>query len=423
MEEKIDMKKFKDFDLDSKALIEIANIEINVKNIEEKLQTTPIKDMPDIDLINYALYAEDHPNLIDKELEKKCTSEMLKRNKERIQEKQEKGVKKYKNSPDINYKPVVREDAYFGVSKKASIDMVRFNGKEWRALAYILKHIDFTKPLPTEPIYIDKKELAEAIGIFTDYNNRANWLKKDIGNLVMHSVVDVIIDEEGNTIQISLLQAAGPISRNQYVVQFTESAKPFFGDLRDGEYVNLLAYDFDKLNDDRAIQLYNLMRLKTKYEKGKKPYGEWVLYANKLKQMFNIPFSGRGAYMDKDGFNRRNFELKVIKPALERIDQNSKLIKLIHNDTEEVLYEKIKTKVGGTGYRIKWELRDTEEVIKLIGKDKTDNNDTAIENNNDTGCSLLGDYIPDRNDNEEPDFSFDPEKDIDMTNTYKVPVS
>ena len=88
-----------------------------------------------------------------------------------------------------------------------------------------------------------------------------------------------------------------------------------------------------------------------------------------LKEIFNIPKSGEGSYVDKTGhFNRTLFEQRILNTITFDLDK-CRMIKLIHFPVETddgtiyVPYKKIKEN-GTIKYYFEWIYRNPEDLDK-----------------------------------------------------------
>ena len=104
------------------------------------------------------------------------------------------------------------------------------------------------------------------------------------------------------------------------------------------------------MTSKRSVQFYEFLRSITDT---RNKINNVALGVKALKEMFEIPKEGKGSYMrSKGGFDRANFEKKVIDPLCEDL-KNCKMINLIIQ-SDGKLYEKVKRGNRVEGYRFYW---------------------------------------------------------------------
>jgi stalled ribosome alternative rescue factor ArfA len=108
--------------------------------------------------------------------------------------------------------------------------------------------------------------------------------------------------------------------------------------------------DIYSMTSERSIEFYEQLRLNTdtRNEINTAQVGiKW------FKELFNIPKEGKGSYMrEKGGFNRAEFERKVIEPLCDDLAK-CKMINLVLQPNGKY-YEKVKQNGRVVAYRFDW---------------------------------------------------------------------
>ena len=155
--------------------------------------------------------------------------------------------------------------------------------------------------------------------------------------------------------------------------------------------------DIFRMNSKRSVQFYEYLRQITD---PKKSENSVLLGIRAIKEMFEIPETGKGSYMrGKDGFDRANFEKRVLDPIAEDLQQCRMISLIVQPDGK--LYEKVKRGNRIAGYRFYWtftaypavasaeevkQIQERPEVLKvakdlLSGEKKKKNQFTEFEQN------------------------------------------
>lgn len=225
---------------------------------------------------------------------------------------------------------------------------------EQKTFVYALSQLKFTEPIEKQKalhnniITLDKKTLANIVGIKSDSDHLSVDLFDEIKNLTAHSYIE--IREKDLDLYASGFLVTSILSRRNIIkIRFNEDFLPLFTGLT-SDYITLWAGDIYQMSNVRSVQFYERLRSITDTRESVNDVG---LGIRAIKEMFNIPEKGSGSYMRKDGhFNRTNFEKSVIMPICEDF-RNCKMINLIIQSDGKP-YEKIKRGGRVLGYRFYW---------------------------------------------------------------------
>lgn len=218
--------------------------------------------------------------------------------------------------------------------------------------------------LINKAIVLNKKEVAEKIGIKSDDDHLSVVLKRAIGELHKHSELNFESNKEwANGFFITNVICN---KKNQVIIVFNGMYLPLFQELdKEKNYITMWADDLFSMNTERSIIFYEDLRLNSDTRKeNSKIYG-----IKELKEMFNIP---KDAYMRKDNhFDRTAFEKRIINPLCEDLKKCS-MINLTMNEDGK-LYKKVKSKGKVLGYEFQWVISThprvaTAEEVKALNQ-------------------------------------------------------
>lgn len=255
--------------------------------------------------------------------------------------------------------PVMKNDGLVAVSKVFASALKQMNLAEWKTFILCLTNIKW-KDKNKEEVYIDKKYLAECIGINSDYDHLSANLKRLIGELPAHSMLK-FESADGKKwkngcfiveIESTLVNLIKVTFRKEYMSLFQELGT-------DNAYITMWADDLFNMSSERAILLYENLRLNSDTRKeNSKIYG-----IKEMKKLFDIPKDGKGAYMRKDGhFDRPAFEKRVIDKVCKDMEQCQMLTLTVNEDGK--LYRKVKNKHGNVvGYEFQWVVSDHPRTV------------------------------------------------------------
>lgn len=256
---------------------------------------------------------------------------------------------------------------------------------EQKTFVLALSQLEWTKD-PTEQsnvVHLDKKTLQSVLGYKSDSTDISEHMWREIKDLAPHSHIE-IADKDRDIYDSGMVITR--ISRrnnwNYYRVKFEEEYFPLFTGLGN-KYITMWSMDIFKMTSKRSVQFYEILRQMSfdKYEVDNDVYSYgWGIKA--LKEMFDIPFEGKGSYMRaKGGFNRSEFEKKVIDPLCEDLAKCKMIQLVIQPDGKP--YEKVKKGNRVQGYQFYWTLSqrpavaDAEEVKEIA--DRVDNDPKILK--------------------------------------------
>lgn len=222
---------------------------------------------------------------------------------------------------------------------------------EQKTFVYTLSQLDFketAETAKTNVIYLDKKTLAEIVGVHSDTDHLSVHLNDSIKNLPLHSYIQ-ISDKDKDLYASGCVVSSIVMLKNRVRIRFTEDFIPLFKGLTTN-YITLWSTDIFNMTSKRSVQFYEYLRQITDTRKDVNDVG---LGVKAIKEMFDIPKDGKGSYMRKDGhFDRPAFERYVIDPICEDLSKCKMISLVIQPDGK--YYEKIKRGNRVDGYRFYW---------------------------------------------------------------------
>ena len=262
------------------------------------------------------------------------------------------------------------DNSLIAVSKVFASAIKQMNLAEWKTFVMALTHIKWTEQ-NKRFVRLDKKDLAEIVGVNSDTDHLSQNLKRAIGDLPSHSMLKFENGEDWiNGCFITQIACFKNIVR----VKFEEDYMPLFEELnKEKNYITMWADDLFKMSSERSILFYEELRLHSDTRKeNSRIYG-----IKDFKQLFNIPKDGEGSYMNKDGhFARAHFEKRIIDPICKDL-ANCQMINLSIN-ADGKLYRKIKNKHGNVlGYEFQWVVSEHPKVasadeVKMLNQNPQD---------------------------------------------------
>ena len=219
---------------------------------------------------------------------------------------------------------------------------------EQKTFVYALSELKFTENPKSEFIKLDKKTLAKILNNHSDINHLSQNIFDEIKDLPKHSYIEIAekdLDLYSNGFLITSITKFKNIIR----LRFNGEYLPFFTNLSK-DYITLWSSDIFNMNSKRSVQFYEYLRQVTDTRKTVNRIGFGV---KSLKNLFGIPKDGKGSYMrEKGGFDRANFEKRVIEPLCEDL-KKCKMIQLIVQ-SDGKYYEKVKSGNRVEGYMFYW---------------------------------------------------------------------
>lgn len=241
---------------------------------------------------------------------------------------------------------------------------------EYKTFVYALTEVKWKEKMPNV-VYLDKRTLGNVLGIHSDASHLSHDIHQEIKDLAKHSEIhitekDLGIYDDGQFItRVTMTMKdkdTGKRIRNVVRVKFEEEYLSMFGNL-EKNYITMWSSDIFQMKNERSITFYEYLRAHSDTTKE----CQHGLGVKALKELFNIP---KEAYMrEKGGFDRANFEKKIIEPICEDL-KNCTMIQLVPNEDGK-LYRKVKQGSRVRGYEFVWNVSDrpriaTAEEVKEV---------------------------------------------------------
>lgn len=243
--------------------------------------------------------------------------------------------------------PIEIPENIFAVSKIFARARKQMNLPELKAFTYALTHVKFTGDNGNK-FLMDKKKLATIIGVNSDSNHLSQDLKRSIGQLPKHSFIE-IEDEDNDYYESGVVVTSLRMYKNNACITFNPDYMPLFSKL-EGNYITMWSGDIYRMSSERSIEFYEQLRLNTQFSE---EISEAEIGIKWLKELFNIPKEGKGSYMrENGGFNRSEFEKKVIDPLFEDLAKCKMITPVLLSNGK--YYEKVKEHGRVRGYRFYW---------------------------------------------------------------------
>ena len=244
------------------------------------------------------------------------------------------------------YKPPERLVAVSKIFARARKEM---SLAEQKTFVYALTQLNFKDVPETNYVRLDKKTLAEILGIHSDPDHLSVDLFENIRDLWKHSHI-TIRERDLDLYASGAVVSSIVMFKNVVRIRFCEDYLPLFTNLSK-DYITMWSADIFGMNSLRSVQFYEFLREITDT---REKVNSVLLGIKAIKEMFNIPMNGPGSYMrgEQNHFDRTNFEKKVIDPVCEDLNK-SRMIQLMMNPDGK-LYEKVKRGNKVYGYRFYW---------------------------------------------------------------------
>lgn len=247
--------------------------------------------------------------------------------------------------------------AMFAVSRIFADCRKQMNLAEYKTLYMALSKVDWTSDCP-EKLYCLKDDLCSAIGITSDIDHRSVDLNRAIGTMPNHSFLqfkdkDKDIYDNGNFVRrITFF-------KNRVRIVLEPEYLSLFGGLDKG-YITMWSGDVYKMNSERAIKFYELLRENSDTRVN---LNEGTVSVKKFKEMFDIPKEGKGSYMTTSGhFARTHFEKYVIDPVCGELAKTEMITLILQPDGK--YYEKVKHGNRVIAYKFYWTIKDPKAQIE-----------------------------------------------------------
>ena len=198
-------------------------------------------------------------------------------------------------------------------------------------------------------VYLDKKQLGEVLGIHSDPDHLSQDIFDNIKELPKHSFIE-IVDRDRGIFDSGCIITRVTSLKKQFRIKYDDEYLKLFSSLQDGEYITLWSSDILSMSSARSIDFYEYLRENTDT---RETVNRGVVSIKFLKEMFGIPKEGKGSYMrEKGGFNRSEFEKKVIEPLFKDLEK-CKMIQPV-KQANGCYYNKVKQGNRVIGYEFYW---------------------------------------------------------------------
>ena len=218
---------------------------------------------------------------------------------------------------------------------------------EHKTLVYALSQIRWKEKCP-DTLYLDKKELAKVVGINSDIDHLSENLNRSIGEMPKHSFLRFSDKDKGMYLNGNFVRTVA-MFKNVVRIRLEEEFLGLFGNL-ETNYLTMWSEDVFRMKTERAVLFYELLRdnSDTRFVQN-----TGTVSIRKFKELFDIPATGKGSYLTKDGhFARTHFEKYVIDPICEELTK-TKMIQLILQPDGRY-YEKVKRGGRVIAYKFFW---------------------------------------------------------------------
>lgn len=266
----------------------------------------------------------------------------------------------------------------FAVSKIFARARKQMNLAELKAFTYALTNFRYTEECKNT-MMLDKKTVATIVGINSDYDHLSVDLKRSIGQLPEHSKVE-FEDKDSGFYENGFIINKIRMYKDKVWLKFDEDYIKLFTQL-EKDYIRMWSGDIFSMTSERSITFYEHLRLNTDTRESVCFKGFGI---RALKELFDIPKEGKGSYMrdaKNGGFNRAEFEKKIIEPLCEDLSKTKMITLVLQKDGK--YYEKVYQGKRVAGYRFHWTYSNAPAVatateVKQI-QEKVDKNPQVLK--------------------------------------------
>ena len=229
---------------------------------------------------------------------------------------------------------------------------------EQKCFVYALSELRFTEDAKSDSVLLDKKKLAEIIGVQSDQDHLSEDVYRAVKFLPRNSFIEISEKDLGlyesgtmiNRVQVRKL-------RSKVLVEFNRAYMPLFTGLTTN-YITLWSGDIFSMTSRRSVQFYEYLRQITDT---REKTNTAVLGVRALKSLFSIPAEGKGSYVrEHGGFDRTQFERRIIEPICEDLLKCRMITLLVQADGKP--YAKIKKGGRVQGYEFSWVISEHPAV-------------------------------------------------------------
>ena len=276
-------------------------------------------------------------------------------------------------------KNIISEDIpeeMVGMSKVFARAKKRMSLNEFKTFIYCLCQIHWTDPEMPKTVCLDKITLARILKMSVDPVNLARNLRLKIGDLVDHSIITFESKDSKKWQKGALITRVAINEDRVVIIDFNPAYAQLFCNLKK-DFILLWSKDVFGMESDRSITIYEFLRLNC----DTRVTNSRVFTIDQIRELLDIPMSGTGSYMRKDGrFDRHAFETKVLDLICEDLER-CEMLKLVPQEDKNgdmQLYKRIKQGRKLIGYEFVWNVTDyprisdaheAQETKQMIEKD------------------------------------------------------
>lgn len=266
-----------------------------------------------------------------------------------------------------NIEKTNNSDRLFAISKAFARSKDGMNMAEKKLCCIYLSKLEWKDLSNSREIWMDKSEIMELLGSEMDSTDQSTYLRKLSQNMVHHSEMHFQGADRYDWEDVPIFTNRKS-TKGKLMIRLNEGAMPHLEKLS-CDYITLFLSDVLKfpnsIEGQRAYKLYEYLRVNSDTRR-KECFTE--LTTQKIKELFDIPFQGKGSYVRADGkFNRTEFEKRVIEPVLRILSECAHVVLYDYgkdNDGRRVLYRKIKKGGMVQSYEVTYTINMTCKTIK-----------------------------------------------------------
>lgn len=242
-----------------------------------------------------------------------------------------------------------------GVSKVFARAKKKMSLAEFKTFVYCLCHVRWKDESMPAAVCLDKRVLSKIIDVSDEPAHLSRNLRLSIGNLIEHSVIEFSARDRVKWKKGALVTDIALDENGVVKVWFNKNYKGLFSGL-DKDFILMWSRDIFQMQAEKSVALYEDLRLNC----DTRVTNSRVFTLEYLKGLFDMPDSGRGSYVMKDGrFNYTGFERKVLDPVCEDLSK-CEMIQLVSLDDRP--YRKLKRGRQVIGYEFVWEVSNRPRI-------------------------------------------------------------
>lgn len=243
----------------------------------------------------------------------------------------------------------------FAVSRVFAEARKQMTLAEYKAFSYALTKVKFKEECP-DTLYLDKKELAQAVGIHSDTDHLSQDLFRAIGDMPNHSFIKISDKHKGLYASGNFIRTLA-LFKNVVRLRIETDYLSMFGNL-DGtinSYITMWSTDIYKMRSERSVIFYEFLRDHSDTRK----INDAALGVKYIKDLFDM---SKEDYCRADGkFDRYGFEKRILDPLCEDMSK-CQMINLIKQEDGKY-YKKEKKGNRIVGYRFYWTVSTSPQIV------------------------------------------------------------